>query len=189
MMNKQVILALAITLAACTTADQPEPPRGRGPMGDGGGYGAPRATVTSGGIDFVPFTDWWHEPSISAALNLTPDQFSALDKIAADQRDEIARLDRDSGTGMRDLRQVLESNQPSTADITTAAQRVRALRDTLFDRQVQMIAAERQVLTQQQWQTLEEQLRAERTQRRDNNYGPRRGGRGGMGGRGRWPGF
>jgi hypothetical protein len=88
---------------------------------------------------------------------------------------------------MRDVRSVLDANQPSTADIVTAGQRLRTLRDTLFDRQIQMLAAERAILTQSQWQTLQQQLQARRSQRRQDNGYPRRGGRG-MGGRGRFPG-
>src|SRR5207244_1639902 len=118
-----------------------------------GGYGPAR--FAGGGLDMMPPPDWWHEPSIANPVNLTPDQYTMLDKIAADQRDEVARMDRDSTMGTRDLRQVLDSNQPSTNDIMAAAQRLRALRDNLFDRQMQMLAAERQVLSQQQWQNLQ----------------------------------
>ena len=156
--------------------------------GDGGYGGSGAARVSTSGLDMLPPADWWHQPSIANGVNLTPDQYAALDKIAADQRDEVARMERDSTVGVRDLRQVLDSNQPSTDDIMAAAQRGRALRDNLFGRQVQMLAAERQVLSQQQWQTLQQQLQSERSQRRENGN-PRRGGRGGMGGRGRWPGF
>ena len=113
---------------------------------------------------------------------------AALDKIGKDQADEIARLDRDSMVAVRDLRQLLESNQPASADIVAAGERLRGLRDAQFDRQVQMLAAERQVLTLQQWDTLQTQLQS-RPRGTDNSGYPRRGGRGGMGGRGRWPGF
>ena len=181
-----ILLVVTASVLACASNDQEPPMRPRG----GGDYPrTPRATVSSSGIDFLPFTDWWHEPAISGTLNLTNDQYTALDKISADRRDEISRLERDSTVAMRDLRQTLDSNQPTTGDITAAARRVRDLRDTLFERQVQMVAAEREVLTQQQWQTLQQQLQAERSDRRDGNYGGPRRGRGGMGGRGRWPGF
>ena len=161
--------------------DRPQP-RGRGPMA-GDVY---RASTTD--LDLLPPADWWHQPSIAGAVNLTPDQYAALDKIAADQRDEVARMERDSTVGLRDLRQVLDSSQPSSADIMAAAQRLRALRDNLFDRQVRMLAAERQVLSLQQWETLQQQLQSVRSERGDRSGYPRRGGRG-MGGRGRWPGF
>lgn len=180
MKRSVVVFALSLLFVACTSTDYDEPPRTR--------ERGPSAEVSSDGLNIVPLTQWWHEPTISGALNLTNDQFAALDKIGAERQDDITRLERDNGTAFRDLRQTLDSNQPSVADITTAAQRVRALRDALFDRQAEMLAAERTVLTQQQWQALQQQLRAERSQRDDRNGYPRRG-RGGMGGgRGRWPG-
>ena len=188
-MRRLLILAVAaLSMIACSSSDydQPQPTPRRPGATDDGGYS--RARTTSGLLDMLPPAGWWHQPQLAEPLHLTADQFAALDKIAADQADEIARLDRDSMVAVRDLRQVLQSNQPGSADIVTAGQRLRSLRDTLFDRQLQMLVAERAVLTQQQWQTLQTQLQS-RPSRMDNGGYPRRGGRGGMGGRGRWPGF
>ena len=186
------LLVLALTtfaLIACSSSDsdQPQPRRGNWPGPDGANGAFARARTTSGGLDMLPPPDWWHQPQIATPVNLTADQYTALDKISTDQADEIARLDRDSMVAVRDLRQLLESNQPASADIVAAGERLRGLRDAQFDRQVQMLAAERQVLTLQQWDTLQTQLQS-RPRGTDNSY-PRRGGRGGMGGRGRWPGF
>jgi Spy/CpxP family protein refolding chaperone len=180
-MKKEVfaVLAVAALFVGCSSTDSDE----RRPQA----RRAPR-TAPNAGMDFVPFTDWWHEPSISEALNLTSEQYAALDRIAADQRDEISRLERDNATALRDLRQILDANQPAAADITTAAGRVRALHDALFDRQIQMLVAERQVLTQQQWEALQQRLRAERSPRSDRDVLGRRRGRSGIGGR-RRPGF
>lgn len=47
------------------------------------------------GLDIIPLTDWWHQPTIANALNLTNDQFRALDKIASDSGDEVSRLERE----------------------------------------------------------------------------------------------
>ncbi len=187
------LLVLAVTtfaLVACSSSDydQPQPRRGNRPGPDGGDGTFARARTTTGGLDMLPPPDWWHQPQMATPLNLTSDQYAALDKIATDQANEIARLDRDSMVAVRDLRQFLESNQPASADILAAGERLRGLRDALFDRQVQMLAAERQVLTLQQWDTLQTQLQS-RPRGSDNSGYPRRGGRGGMGGRGRWPGF
>ena len=183
MKKKAVALIAVVTLtAACSSSDYDEPQPQRAPRA------IPARAASAAGIDVLPPDDWWREPAITGSLNLTSDQLGALDRIAADQRDEIAKLERDSMTGMRDLRLVLEANQPSTAEITAAGSRVRALHDALFDRQVIMLAAERNVLTQQQWQQLQQALQSERSQRRNDPYGGQRG-RGRMGGRGRWPGF
>ena len=169
------ILALTLLCVACATNnDQPV----YSPRSD--------ARPVANALDMLPPADWWHQPMIADAVRLTADQIASLDKVANDQ-DDITRLDRDMNIAMRDVRSVLDSKQPSTADIVAAAQRVRTMRDTLFDRQIQLLAAERSILSQDQWQTLQQQLQNRREQRRQDNGYPRRGGRG-MGGRGRFPG-
>ena len=170
------LLALTVLFVACAT-DNYSPRRGPPPAD---------ARPVAQALDMLPPADWWHQPQIADAVKLTADQIASLDKIANDQ-DDITRLDRDMGVAMRDVRSVLDSKQPSNDDIMTAAQRLRTLRDTLFDRQVQLLAAERAILTQDQWLTLQQQLQNRRDQRRQDNGYPRRGGRG-MGGRGRFPG-
>lgn len=184
-MNRIGILVLTASLIGCSTSDYEPPreqPRSRPPID------AERASVS--GVDLLPLppADWWHQPIIAEAVRLTSDQMSALDKISRDQWDDIARLERDIMVAARDLRQVLDSNQPTSADIVAAGARLRGVRDALFDRQMQMLAAEREILSQQQWQTLQEQLQSRRSRRNQDELGPRRGGRG-MGGRGRRPGF
>ena len=189
-MKQIAAFALLALLTACASNDTYNPPPRRGrPAGadDGGRTVADR--VTPGGLEMMPPADWWRLPQIAQAVNLSADQYSKLDTIATSQGEEIARLARDSMVAVRDLRQVLDSGQPASSDIVAAGQRLRSMRDTLFDRQLRMLADERAVLTQQQWQTLQDQLQERRSQRNmDNNY-PRGGRRGGMGGRGRWPGF
>ncbi len=187
-MKRFAIFAVAALLVACSSTDSSEPapsPRGRPPMDGDGSFAANRPVA--GGLDMLPPAQWWHQPLIADAVKLTSDQMAALDKISNDQGDEVARIDRDTMVAVRDLRQLLESNQPASADIVTAGQRLRDLRNSIFDRQLQMLAAERTVLTLDQWQTLQAQLQQRRTRNQDNS--PRRGGRGRTGGRGRWPGF
>jgi Spy/CpxP family protein refolding chaperone len=176
-MKRLTILVATVLLCSCATDnDQPVySPRG----------GEARPVAAS--LDMLPPPDWWHQPMIADAVRLTSDQMAALDKIAADHADDIARLERDLMVATRDVRNVLDSNQPSSADIVTAGARLRALRDALFDKQMQMLAAERTVLTLDQWRALQQQLQDRRMQRRQDDGYPRRGGRG-MGGRGRRPG-
>jgi hypothetical protein len=138
----------------------------------------------------MPPSDWWRDPQISVAVTLTTDQVASLDRISHDQSDEIAKLERDSMVAARDLRTMIDSSQPSEGDITGAGQRLRGVRDALFDHRVTMLAAERTLLTQTQWQAVHNAF-ANSRKRNDrgnrNGYGGR-GGRGGMGGRGRFPG-
>ena len=179
---KRLAIVIFLFAAACSSSDNDQPvyqPSRRPPI-------APRATEVA--LDMLPPGDWWHQPMIADAVKLTADQMTALDKVASDQADQIARMERDSMVAARDLRTSLESSRPSEADIIAAGQRLRSLRDALFDRQLQMLAAERQILSLDQWQTLQQQLQERRSQRNQDQGYPRRGGRGGMGGRGRWPG-
>jgi Spy/CpxP family protein refolding chaperone len=174
------LLGCIVLLSACATDnDQPiySPRSGPPPM---------ERPAAASSLDMLPPPDWWHQPMLADAVRLTSDQMTALDKISRDQADDIARLDRDTLVAVRDVRIVLESNHPTSDDIVAAGQRLRALRDTLFDRQVEMLAAERAILSQEQWQALQQQLQDRRAQRRQDNGYPRRGGR--AGGRGRWPG-
>jgi hypothetical protein len=137
----------------------------------------------------MPPADWWRDPQMSTAVALTPDQVASLDKISHDQSEEIAKLERDSMVAARELRETIDASQPSVADITSAAQRLRGIRDASFDHRVQLFAAERTLLSQTQWQALQNAITAARNRSDDRgNYGGRRG-RGGMGGgRGRFPG-
>ena len=140
-------------------------------------------------LDVVPDDTWWRDPALAAPLNLSNDQFTALDRIANDQRDEIARLERDLPIATRDLRNALDADPASASNINAAAQRVRDIRGSLFDRQAQMLSAERLVLTRDQWSRLLDELQQQRMNR-NNDYPRGRGGRGGYprGGRGRpWP--
>ena len=185
---RRIWIALPLLLAACTSSDYDRPqPQDRPPM-----RGARVRDFGPMLLDVVPDDTWWRDPALAAPLNLSTDQFTALDRIANDQRDEIARLERDLPIATRDLRSALDSDPASANDISAAAQRVRDIRGLLFDRQAQMLSAERLVLTKDQWSRLLDELRQQREQRMNrNNDNPRgRGGRGGYprGGRGRpWP--
>jgi Spy/CpxP family protein refolding chaperone len=177
-----VLTFIAALAASCSSVDSDQPVYS--PRNDGGSFVSNRPAA--GGLDMLPPADWWRQPLLAAAVKLTADQMSALDKIATGQGDDSSRLERDMGVAVRDLRTLLNSSQPSQNDIISAGQRLSALRDSLFDHQLQMLAAERAVLSLDQWQTLQDQLQERRQQRNQNHGYPRRGG---MGGRGRWPGY
>jgi len=181
-MKRMMILAAAIVIGSCATNDydDPAPPPER----------SRAAARVAGGLEIMPPQNWWRDDTIAGPVNLRSEQFSALDKIGADQGEPIVQLERDSAAAVRDVRAALDADPAVSDDIVAAGDRLRTLRDTLFDRQVRMLAAERQVLTREQWQRLEDQLQS-RTQRNRGNQYPRggRGGRGGWGGRRPgWPG-
>ena len=180
MRRLSIVLALALAASCSSNYDQDMPPR-RSDF-----RRAPAGPML---LDIVPDGTWWRDMSLVEPLNLTNDQLARLDKIASDQRDEIARLERDLPVATRDFRNILQTQSPAAADITAAANRVRDLRNSLFDRQVQMLTAERLVLTDQQWAKLQNELQDRRQQRMQDDGRYR--GRGGYprGGRGRpgWP--
>jgi hypothetical protein len=191
MKRLSILMIVAALAVSCSSTDSDQP------YGRRGGYGGPRgddgAAVAAnrplaGNLDMLPPTDWWRQPMLADAVRVTPDQVAALEKISQDQGNDVSRIESDMTIAVRDLRTQLDATQASSADIITAGQRIRALRDSMFDRQLNMLAAERTVLSVDQWHTLQQQLQ-DRRQQRQNDYGyPRRGGRG-MGGRGRWPGY
>ncbi|HEX3070285.1 MAG TPA: hypothetical protein VHX14_17090 [Thermoanaerobaculia bacterium] len=185
---------VTIVFMSCTsdTDDRGRGPRSYPGAGEGGGRPGGFARASAGdGLDTMPPADWWRDPKISVAVGLSADQIASLDRVSHEQAEEIAKLERDSMVAARELREMFDTSQPAAADIIAAGQRMRGIRDALFDRRVQMFAAERTLLTQQQWQTLLQQIAANnRPDRGERGNGPRggRGGRGGMGGRGRFPG-
>src|SRR5947209_10949529 len=128
-------LLLALLVAACSASkyDDDEPRSApRRAMSDDDGS----AQVQGIGGLMLPPVDWWRQAEIANLVKPTADQVAALDKLQTDQGDEIAKLERDIGTAERDLRNVLESDKPATDAIVTAGQRIRTMRDDIFDRQL-----------------------------------------------------
>ncbi len=181
---KRAAVLLTVLLFACTSSDpypQRDWERPRQPRGD-------RSAMAV--LDMMPPPGWWHDYRIADPLNLSYEQKQQLDQIAADQgQQDIERLERDTTVAVRDLRTLLDSDKPPSDEIIAAGERLRSLRDNIIDRQVKLLAAERQVLTREQWQKLQDVLREERMPRNRMNDGyPRRGRIGGRG-PGRMPGW
>jgi hypothetical protein len=201
---KRLALLAVLLLAACSSSgyDNPSPdsmPR-RGGMGGGGmdGGGMERGQGRMAGsslLELLPPADWWHDPQITEPVKLTSEQVTALDKIGSEQGDQVTRMERDSVAAIRDLRTTLDGAQSTQDEIVAAGQRLRALRDDLFGRQLLLLAAERAVLSQQQWRSLQDALQSMRRpqNRMNGNGGGRRGGmgggRGGRRGGGGWGGM
>ena len=98
---------LALAFVACTSdMDDRDrrPPQGYPGGGEGRGAFARARTEGAGdGLKMMPPSDWWRDPRISVAINLTPDQVSSLDRISNDPTAEIAKLDRARMLHDRDL--------------------------------------------------------------------------------------
>jgi len=171
---KRTVFALAlVVLVGCSSSDpyQRRPQRMNRP-----------AAVSD--IDVVPPPSWWRDYVIAEPLALSNEQMQRLDRVAVEfGEQDLRQLQRDTLTAVRDLRAVLDSDSPSSHDIIAAGQRVRSLRDEISDRQLKLLAAQRQILTREQWQKLQEQLSVERMPRDRMIDSPMRR-RGGFGGRG-----
>lgn len=182
-MKRIAWLVVVAALVGCSSSDYDDGGRQRGAYG--GGYGRPEMQQRVGGAEgiagMLPPGDWWHDPRLTASVNLTSDQIAALDKMS-DRSVEIDRLERDSTIALRDLRTSIDADSAASGEIVNAAQRVRTLRNDVFDRQVELLAAERTLLSKQQWDALQTAMREERRDTRQQRRG--QGGMGGRGGRG-----
>lgn len=182
-MRRLTFLACFLLAAACASNgydDEPRTPPRRGMTSDAADSAA--GAQMFGGL-MLPPADWWRQAEIADLVKPTADQVASLDKLQTDQGDEIEKLQRDMGIAERDLRNVLESDKPATDAIVTAGQRIKTMRDDIFDRQLHLLAAERAILSREQWTALEDAVRERRRDRSREGAGGR-GGRGGYPGRG-----
>ena len=185
---KQLLAIALLAVAACATSDDRRPPDDS--------YGPPRREATrrmpmrDGASELTLPNGWWHDPAIAEQLELSSDQFQRLQGLRATQ-DDIAKLENDELVAARDFRAALEASSPVAADIVSAGKRLREMRDTVLARQIDLLAAQREILTADQWRRLQRELAEERMdrrdmRRRDDGFGRRGGGRGGRGGRRPW---
>jgi len=177
-MKRFALIACLLALAACSSAgyddDDARMPERR-PVSDD--------SMPAQGVAEAPLppADWWRKAEIADRVKPSADQVAALDKLQSEQGDELAKLERDMVIAMRDLRNALDSEKPSADDIMAAGSRVRTMRDEIFGRQLRMLAAERTILTREQWSALQDAIRMRRRDRM-------RDGMGGRGPRGTYPG-
>lgn len=163
-------LLISLLLIGCSTANYDEPPQRSGTRRE-----RPRPMM-SGPLDMLPPPYWWRAVGLADGLNLSNEQVADLERVYPGDGDEAARLERDRMTAVRDIQRLLDSDRPSARDVTEAGQRLRALDDTLFERQLRMLVAVRQILSREQWERLQRNLDEERQPMRQ------REGRGGFGG-------
>ena len=188
------VVAVSLVVIACSSSDpyeQPPQSYGRPSMGGGGsrgGFAAPNAgdQILGAGLDMLAEASWWRDPRVATEVAVTPEQVTALDKIESEHATEIARLLRDTQGTVRELRDALNAEPANQDAIVAAGQRVRSMRDATLDHVVKMLAAERQLLSHQQWTALQTAVQERRQQRQQERGFGGRGGRGmggGVGGR------
>ena len=98
------------------------------------------------GPDFLLPPDW------QRSVKLTAEQTQKLDKLKP-QADEIARLEREAMNASREVRAAANSEA-----ILAAGNRFAALRDQILRKQIALLAAQRAILTQAQWGSLQREM-------------------------------
>jgi len=164
-MKRFTILVLMSLTAACSSSNGPDrrSEQDRRRADSRPSYG--RYRPSTGDLAMLPPGDWWRDTRVSGALHLSSGQVAELDRIQDEKGAGIAKLEQDKQSALDALREAVSSNQATTNSILEAGRRVQAIRDDIFERQLRLLAAERLVLSQLQWQTLQEQLPDSRMQR------------------------
>jgi len=166
-----ILLVASPLLFSCASSDPP--PRYGGPPPDRG--------ASIAGLDLTLPGVWWRESQVAGSLDLTGEQFQRLDALQP-QVEEVARLERDVMMAVREIRTALESRNATAAAIVAASSHFRELQQLLTGKQIEMLAAQREILTAEQWETLQRVLTEERRPRRpEGEFGPGGPGRGGPG--------
>jgi hypothetical protein len=177
-MRTTLLLLALLTLAACATYDSPPEP-----YPDSQERGAERVERPrrAAAPDLALPSSWWRDPGLAEPLALSSEQFQRLDALGT-QQDEADRLERDAAAAARELRNALQERDATPSEIQAAGKRLRELRDTLLDRQITLLAAQREILTWSQWDALQDAI-ANEWRERGAESRPRMRGRGGFGGR------
>lgn len=183
---RMATLLLSLFLTACSTVGDDTPVLGptQGPMRDRARAGEIRRGA-GGLLEMLPPAQWWRDVHLVEGVDLTEEQIARLEEIYAGN-DEAMRLVRDRRGAMEEIEETLEKERPAPEEITAAARRLREIDDALFERQLRILIDVRQVLSQRQWERLEDNLEEDRRPMR-MRQGSGRGGFGGGGRRGGRP--
>lgn len=176
---RKATLLLSLLLTACSTVDDDTPVLGptQGPMRDRARAGEMRRGA-GGLLEMLPPARWWRDVHLAEGVDLTGEQIARLEEIYAGN-DEAMRLVRDRRDAMEAIEDTLERDRPAPEEITAAARRLREIDDALFERQLRTLIDVRQVLSQRQWERLEDNLEEDRRPMRMREGSGRDGGFGG----------
>lgn len=178
----RLLLVVIPLLISCTSSD-PAPRHGSMPPAQG---------ASIAGLDLTLPGVWWRDSQVAGSLSLTGEQLQRLDTLQP-QQEEVARLERNLMIAAREIRTALESRNATAALIVSASGHFRELQQSLIGKQIETLAAQREILTAEQWGMLQRVLAEQRRPRRPEGEfgpgGPGRGGPGGPGGRRRPPSF
>ena len=161
---KRFALLAIVFLAACATYDH-DPARPR-PQLRG-------ETPLDAGMDVLPPPRWWRDYRLAEPINLSEEQERRLDDLDKQEPDALHRLRREAMLIARELENALDADPPSESEIVAAGEKLRTTREQLLDLEVRRVAAERAVLTREQWRRLQQGLHEDEIERYARAY-PRR---------------
>ena len=106
----------------------------------------------------LPPGKWWRRPDIIQTLSLTDEQQDKLDAIFRGAAGDLIDMKAEMDKGTIALRGELDKPQLDRAAIRTIAQRINAARSKKFERELMMLVDMRAVLSDQQWNTMRNEL-------------------------------
>jgi hypothetical protein len=130
---------------------------------------------------------WWRDTKFAEPIALTAEQIVKLEALAPKQ-ENVARLESEAQVAARELRAIVDMPEVTTAQIVESGHRLRDARSELLEAQVDLVAAQRAILSIDQWIALERAVQEQRRSQRGEERGRGRGGFGGGPGGGRPPG-
>jgi hypothetical protein len=150
---KRFALLPIVLIIGCATYDPYEPRRPQ-PQLRG-------ETPLDAGVDVLPPPRWWRDYRIAEPLKLSEEQEKQLDALETEEPPDLHRLRREAMLAARELESAFDADSPSTAEIVEAGDRLRKTREELLGLEIKRVAAERAVLTRDQWRRLQQELHKE----------------------------
>jgi Spy/CpxP family protein refolding chaperone len=111
---------------------------------------------------------WWKNPSVTADLNLTPEQSAEIEKIFVRTRSKLIDLKADLEKKQLDLQVAMDDHTVDRAAVEKKIEAVETSRSSLQKTRALMLLDMKQVLKPAQWDKLvqKQQERRERMQER-----------------------
>ncbi len=135
---------------------------------------APVPAAAQGGD--IPLGKWWKHPRVAEELGLTAEQQERLDEIFAKNRREFIDLKADVEKRQLDVEELLARKDADVKKVSAASDALEQARARLGKARLMLIFEMKGVLTQEQWEKIQDRRDEWRAQRAQEF---RRGARGG----------
>lgn len=149
------VLALVLVMASLgTVAGVAQTPSPTGPEAPPPHHHHPDMGMGMGPM--MPPPMFWRNPEVAAKLNLTDAQRTQLEKIFADHRDTFRSNHHQLREAMQAVKAALDADPVKVDDYNANVAKVEALHAQIGKEFAAMVLSVRQVLTADQWKTLEQ---------------------------------